>query len=197
MPVVAIYVSELVWCSLWSKYNPHNVISLTNYRLLPDQKGCHNFRFISDSNVFGRSVRHCSGIKAIRHLQFNIHSSLLQLKSFHHLSPNYISSFKSMNYYIYFFQIKMFVQDLTTITNEIKRMELPGTSIVPPSSSWFESCSVQCNIFIVLEIKTKTSKNIFRMETGAFSFGTNFIIYNIWSQFTCFEWRYISRFNKI
>lgn len=107
----------------------------------------------SDSNVFGRSVRHCSGIKAIRHLQFNIHSSLLQLKSFHHLSPNYISSFKSMNYYIYFFQIKMFVQDLTTITNEIKRMELPGTSIVPPSSSWFESCSVQCYIFIVLEIK--------------------------------------------
>lgn len=151
----------------------------------------------SDSNVFGRSVRHCSGIKAIRHLQFNIHSSLLQLKSFHHLSPNYISSFKSMNYYIYFFQIKMFVQDLTTITNEIKRMELPGTSIVPPSSSWFESCSVQCYIFIVLEIKTKTSKNIFRMETGAFSFGTNFIIYNIWSQFTCLEWRYISRFNKI
>lgn len=54
----------------------------------------------------------------------------------------YISSFKSMNYYIYFFQIKMFVQDLTTITNEIKRMELPGTSIVPPSSSWFQSCSI-------------------------------------------------------
>nr|XP_022337399.1 coiled-coil domain-containing protein 42 homolog isoform X2 [Crassostrea virginica] len=32
-------------------------------------------------------------------------------------------------------QIKMFVQDLTTITNEIKRMDVQGTSIVPPSSS--------------------------------------------------------------
>lgn len=47
MPLVAMYMSELVWCSLWLKYNPHNVTSLTNYRLLPDQKGCHNFRFIS------------------------------------------------------------------------------------------------------------------------------------------------------
>lgn len=111
----------------------------------------------------------------------------------------YMSSFKSMNYYIYFFQIKMFVQDLTTITNEIKRMELPGTSIVPPSSSWFQSCSIQCYIFIVLEIKTKTCKNTFIMETGACSFGTIFIIYwyNICSHFTCFEWKFISRFNKI
>ena len=33
------------------------------------------------------------------------------------------------------FQIQMFIQDLTTITNEIKRMELAGTSIIPPSSS--------------------------------------------------------------
>lgn len=34
-----------------------------------------------------------------------------------------------------YFQIQMFIQDLTTITNEIKRMELAGTSIIPPSSS--------------------------------------------------------------
>lgn len=32
-------------------------------------------------------------------------------------------------------QIQMFIQDLTTITNEIRRMELSGTSIIPPSSS--------------------------------------------------------------
>lgn len=32
-------------------------------------------------------------------------------------------------------QIKMFIQDLTMITNEIKRMEMSGASIVPPSSS--------------------------------------------------------------
>ena len=38
----------------------------------------------------------------------------------------------------------MFVQDLTTITNEIKRMDVQGTSIVPPSSSWFQWCSFEC-----------------------------------------------------
>ncbi|KAK7488347.1 hypothetical protein BaRGS_00020321, partial [Batillaria attramentaria] len=32
-------------------------------------------------------------------------------------------------------QIQTFVQDLTQITAEIKKMELAGTSIVPPSSS--------------------------------------------------------------
>ncbi|XP_064612677.1 coiled-coil domain-containing protein 42 homolog isoform X2 [Liolophura sinensis] len=32
-------------------------------------------------------------------------------------------------------QIRIFIQDLTQVTNEIKRMELTGTSIVPPSSS--------------------------------------------------------------
>lgn len=32
-------------------------------------------------------------------------------------------------------QIQMFIQDLTQITNEIRRMELSGTSIIPPSSS--------------------------------------------------------------
>lgn len=121
--------------SSFLKYNIIKFIRNSNFFLVQTHVTPFFYFSFSDSNVFGRSVRHCSGIKAIRHLQFNIHSSLLQLKSFHHLSPNYISSFKSMNYYIYFFQIKMFVQDLTTITNEIKRMELPGTSIVPPSSS--------------------------------------------------------------
>lgn len=121
--------------SSFLKYNIMKFIRNSNFFLVQTHVTPFFYFSFSDSNVFGRSVRHCSGIKAIRHLQFNIHSSLLQLKSFHHLSPNYISSFKSMNYYIYFFQIKMFVQDLTTITNEIKRMELPGTSIVPPSSS--------------------------------------------------------------
>ncbi|XP_069134847.1 coiled-coil domain-containing protein 42 homolog isoform X1 [Argopecten irradians] len=32
-------------------------------------------------------------------------------------------------------QIRMFIQDLTIITNEIRRMELSGASIAPPSSS--------------------------------------------------------------
>ncbi|KAH3886208.1 hypothetical protein DPMN_010209 [Dreissena polymorpha] len=32
-------------------------------------------------------------------------------------------------------QIQLFIQDLNQITNEIKRMELSGTSIIPPSSS--------------------------------------------------------------
>jgi hypothetical protein len=79
--------------------------------------------YFTDSNVPGRFDRYRSRIKEIRHLHFNIHSSLLKLKS----------SICALSYA--FFQIKMFMQDLTTITNEIKRMEMPGTSIVPPSSS--------------------------------------------------------------
>ena len=82
-------IFETFWLHILSNINGMSLKLFINYIcwithlffIYLSCKTYFSFSF-SDSNVFGRSDRHCAGFEEIRHLHFNIHSSLLKLKSF-------------------------------------------------------------------------------------------------------------------